>query len=195
MATELYQLRVSGRHGLEYNECVFYYIGENLAAGDVIVNAKDLLTQWVATLQPLWLDLFPSTYQLDRLTAKRQDVAGGVDVVTQYQAGAVLGSISGEANSNQLCPIIRWIPPMGTKSAGRNFLPCIAESDIDNNIVTAGWLANVDAFGDAAIAGFGAAGITWTQAVYSRKLNLYHKAQDFDTSPIVGWQKRRQRPY
>jgi len=195
MATELYQLRVQGRHQQEYNECVFFFEGQNLNACDIIVNAKNLCDAFENNLRGAWLDLFPGTYELERLTARRQSDAGGVDITHQYQVGDFPGTVSGAASAQQLCPIVRWIPPLGVKSAGRNFLPCIAESQIEAGVVNATWLTNLDAFASTAIAGFVEGAITWIVAVYSRKLSTHALALDYDTSPIVGWQRRRQRPY
>lgn len=195
MATELYQLRVQGRHQQEYNECDMFYVGENLTAGDVVHNARDLLSNWEGNIMDLWLAILPATYQCERLTARRIDVGGGIDIVHQYQIGTFPGAVAGGASAQQLCPIIRWIPPINVKSAGRNFVPCIAEADINSGQPIADWFTRVQTFTTAVINGFGDGSITWTQAILSRKLNQFHKAVGADTSPIIGWQRRRQRPY
>lgn len=197
MATELYQLRVAGMHQQEYNECVFYIQGDNLSAGDVIVNAKDLLDSWETNVKGSWLPMLPPTYYLDRVTAKRQDSsAGGVEVVLQYDNNTETGTAGGPAQATQLCPIVRLIPPMGVKSAGRFFLPAIYSGDINNGAPTASWITRLANLMSAwLLNNFGVGSIQWQLAIYSRKLDQFHLAQDFDTSPIVGWQKRRQRPF
>lgn len=194
MATELYRLKISYNHNSEFCENVIFFIGENLSAGDVIHNAKDLISNFNNNgLTPL-LDLLPNTVYLDRLTCCRQDVAGGIEVVFQYDWQANQGSVSGNASSMQLCPIIRLIPPINTKSAGRFFLPAIGESDINANIVQAGWLSRAATMMSIFLAGMNDGSITWTIAIYSRKNTSFVKAIDWDTSPIVGWQNRRRRP-
>lgn len=195
MASELYQLRVSGAHTTEYWENVMYFQGDNLSAGDVIHNAKDLAESFQSEVLPAYLDLLPGTVQVLRLTAKRQDVAGGVDITIPFQLGDQPGAVAGGASGMQLCPIVRLIPPMGTKSAGRFFLPAIAESQIANNTPSSTWITNLGALMTITLAGFATTAITWTQAIYSRKLIQYHKAMSYDTSPVVGFQRRRQRPY
>lgn len=195
MASELYRLNIQGRHAQEYNECTMYYVGDNLTAGNALVNARDLVNNWFGECMGAWLDLFPTTYQVERLTACRQDVGGGIEVVHQFQLGDQIGTVSGGASAQQLCPIVRWIPPINVKSAGRNFLPCIAEADINSNQPIASWFTRLQSFTTIVIAGFVGGSITWTQAIYSRNLNQYHKAMGADTSPIIGWQRRRQRPY
>ena len=195
MATELYQLQVEGTHTSEYWLNVMYFVGENLNAGDVIHNAKDLLSNWETNALGPFLDLLPQTCYVGRLMAKRQDVAGGIDVITQYDYQAQQGTVSGEASSQQLCPIVRLIPPMGTKSAGRFFLPAIAEGDIEANTPGAGWLSRLSTLMSIVLGGMNDGAITWTQAVFSRKNNSYQKALDYDTSPIIGWQSRRRKPF
>lgn len=197
MATELYQLRIQGLNQQEYNECVVYCQGDNLSAGDVIVNAKSLIDGWETNVKSAWLAMLPATYNLMRLTAKRQDIAaGGVEVVKQYDYGTELGAVAGTSQVQQLCPIVRLIPPMGVKSAGRFFLPCIAESDIGPNTPSAGWVDRNAALADAwVLNNFSNDSIIWQLAIYSRKLNQFHLVQDIDTSPIIGWQMKRKRPY
>lgn len=195
MATELYELRISGNHTTEYWENVLHFRGSNLSAGDVIVNARDLLDSFEASAQSAFCDLLPSTAAVNRLTAKRVDVGGGIEVVKQFQIGDSPGAVSGGASAQQLCPCIRLIPPMGTKSAGRFFLPCIAEADIENNAPQAGWITNLGALMTILLANFGTGTIEWQLAIYSRKNDSYTLALGYDTSPIVGWQRRRQRPF
>ena len=197
MATELYQLRIQGLNQQEYNECVVYCRGDNLSAGDVIVNAKDLLASWEQNIKTAWLDLLPASYNLMRISAKRQATgSGGVEIVTQYQYGVELGGVSGVAQVQQLCPIVRLIPPMGVKSAGRFFLPCIAESDIASNTPSVGWVNNLSSLMLLwVLNNFGSGTIDWQLAIYSRKLDSFSLCMNFDTSPVIGWQRRRQRPY
>lgn len=195
MATELYTLNLIGRHQQEYNECVMYFVGSNLTAGDVIPNARDLIVSFQTNCLGPWLDLFPATYQLERLVARRTVPKFGVDVMQQYQQNQAPGTVSGGASAQQLCPIVRWIPPTGVKSAGRNFLPCIAESQIANNQPNATWIANLASFASAVLTDFGANAISWQIAIYSRLHQTYSTVMDYDTSPVVGWQKKRQRPF
>jgi len=194
MASELYQLRVAGNHTSEYWENVIYFQGDNLSAGDVIVNAKDLLSNFENNALAPWLDMLPQTAYINRLTAKRQDVAGGIEVVRQFDYQEQQGTVSGNASGQQVCPIVRLIPPMGVKSAGRFFISAIAEADIANNVVVAGWSSRLSTLMNILLTGMSDGAITWTIAIYSRKLEQHHIAQDFDTSPIIGWQARRKKP-
>lgn len=194
MSTELYVLELHGTHSSEYWQNNIYFEGENLSAGDVIVNARDLISNWRNNAEDQYLALLPSTVALERLVARRVDVAGGISVVHQYQFFDIVGAVAGGASSYQLCPIVRLIPPNGVKSAGRFFLPAIAESQIANNIPSGTWVTNLGSLMTILLSGMNDGAITWTVAIYSRKLNQFHKAADYDTSPIIGWQSRRRRP-
>ena len=195
MASELYQLRLSGNHTSEYWENVLYFQGDNLSAGDVIHNARDLLSNWVNNGQEPFLNLLPNTCYLNREVGKRQDVAGGIEVVNQYDYQALQGAAADQASSQQLCPIVRLIPPMGTKTAGRFFLPGIAEADVEANTPSADWLSRLSTLMSILIGGMNDGAITWKIAVFSRKLGTHALALDYDTSPIVGWQSRRRKPF
>lgn len=197
MASELYQLRISGTNQHEYNECVVACQGDNLAAGDIIANALDLLASFENNVLSNWLSMLPASCQVRRLTAKRIDSsAGGVEVVKQFQEGDNPGGVAGTSQTTQLCPIVRLIPPMGVKSAGRFFLAAIAETDISPSGPASGWITRLAALMNTwVLTDFGSGSISWQLAIYSKLLDQHHLVQDFDTSPIIGWQMKRKRPY
>lgn len=193
MATDYYRLRVQGLHQTEYNECVMFFRGQNLDAAEYLVNARDLVLAWTGTILPLWLDLFPTSYQVLRLSGAKASPGGSGEVSQQFPINSQIGTQTGGAASQQLCPVIRLIPPMGVKTAGKMFLPCIAEGDVSANIVSAGWLGRVSDMMAEVLSGFNDTSITWDQVIYSRKLVTFSEALSYDTSPIIGFQRRRQR--
>lgn len=193
MATDYYRLRVQGLHQTEYNECVMFFKGVNLDTAEYLVNAKDLLLSWLDAMQPLWVDMLPDSYQTLRVSASKASPGGGGEVSQQYSIGGQAGTVAGGAASQQLCPVIRLIPGMGVKSAGKIFLPCIAESSVNANVVQAAWLNAVDDFMAPMVGGFAQGTITWSSVVYSRKNVTFSDTLTYDTSPIIGFQRRRQR--
>lgn len=195
MAVDHYQLRIIGLHETQYNEVVCHWRGTNLTAADYIANADDLCQTWDDGMKGFWLDLMPQTYQLLRLTAKKASPGGGGEASLQYQVGTQVGNVSGGAASQQLCPVVGLIPPMGIKSAGRMFLPSIPESMIASNVVTAGWLSVVASLMGISMSGHSFSSITWDQAIYSRKNVSFAEVVDYTTSPIVGFMRKRQRSY
>jgi hypothetical protein len=195
MATELYQFNITGSHNGMFWENVLFFRGDNLTADDVIPNAQDLIDSWIANIHTAFLAMLPSSCWVNRYIARRVVPSGGINIVQQYDPFTEVGTVVGAASSNQLCPIVRLIPPMGTKSAGRFFLAAIAESDIDNNAPVAGWLTRLGTLMVALMTDFGSGTIQWQSAVYSRKLGTYALTMDYDTSPIIGWQLRRSKPF
>ncbi len=193
MATDYYRLRVIGLHQTEYNEVVMHFKGTNLTAADYRANAIDLLASWSGGLLGTWIPIFPASYQVLRITAAKASVGGGSEVSEQFTVGTQIGGRAGGAASQQLCPIVRLIPPMGIKTAGRMFLPCVAESDANANVLSSTFLTNLAAYMSDAIGGFANSGITWTQAIFSRKNVSFSDVVGYDTSPIIGFQRRRQR--
>lgn len=193
MATDHYQLRVIGLHQTQYNECVLHFKGENLTAANYMENAEDLALAWENAIMGLWLDCLPASYCLFRLAAKKFSLGGGGEFVTQFQNQIQVGAVAGGAASQQLCPAIRLIPPIGVKTAGRVFMPCIAESQIAANAPNATWVTNISTLFTDMMAGFANSSIDWFLEIYSRKNNTYADVMDFDNSPLVGFQRRRQR--
>lgn len=193
MATDYYRLRLQGQHQTEYNECVMHFRGTNLSTADYMTNAADLLLAVEANVVGPWLDMLPESYQLLRFSAAKASAGGGGEVNTIYQVDEAPGTVSGGAASQQLCPVVLLIPPMGTKTAGKFFLPAIAESQISGNAVNSTWLTNLGLLMAQLIGGFGYSSIAWDQVVYSRKNNSFSEVIDYSVSPIVGFQRRRQR--
>lgn len=193
MATDYYQLRVRGLHETQYTECVLHFRGTNLATADYLANANDLVLAWNSFLKDYWLNLLPQTWQLLRVTAKKASVGGGGEVNGQYDFGSQPGNVAGAAAALQLCPVVTLIPPMGIKSAGKIFTPAIAESQIQANVPNATWLSNLETLMATMIAGVIESTITWDLVIYSRKNVSFAEVVDYSTSPIVGFQRRRQR--
>jgi len=195
MASALYLLKIHGDHSGQHSEVNLHFIGDNLTVGNVFINAMDLIESFATGALADFLACVPTTYQVERLSAIAILPQGGVERTQEFQDGDMPGQAAGHAASNQLCPVIRLIPPTGTKSAGRFFMPCISEGDINANVPQAGWLSNINGFVNNIMPLAGTSSITWTVAVYSRKLNTYVAANAYDTSSIVGVQRRRARPY
>lgn len=193
MATDYYRLRIQGLHQTEYNECVLHFRGVNLTTANYMTNASDLIDAWADAILDSWLAMLPASYQLLRMSASKASAGGGGEVVSAFQIGDAVGAVSGGAASQQLCPCISLIPPMGIKTAGKMFLPCIAESQISGNAVNSTWLTNVGTLMTSMMTPFSFSTIEWDQVIYSRKNGTFSQVVDYSVSPIVGFQRRRQR--
>lgn len=193
MATDYYQLRIQGLHQTEYNECVLHFRGVNLTAADYVANADDLVNSFVSECLDNWLDILPASYQVLRLTAKKASTGGGAERSDEFQFGDRPGTVAGGAAAQQLCPAILLVPTMGIKTAGKFFLPCINESMITSNAVSATWLTKLSTLMGPLLSGFTGSSITWDLVVFSRKNGTFSDVVDYSVSPIVGFQRRRQR--
>lgn len=193
MATDYYQARLQGLHQTEYNECVLYFKGTNLTIADYMPNAQDLVDAIINTFLAEWLAMFPASYELLRITTSKASPGGGGAYTHMFQIGTQTGSVLGAAASQQLCPVVRLIPPMGIKTAGKIYLPCIAESQIQANVVNSTWLTNLTALMSLMLGPFSSSGADWNLQVYSRKNGVFSNALSYDTSPVVGFQRRRAR--
>jgi len=193
MATDYYRLRVQGLHQTEYNECVMHFRGVNLDTAEYIENAGNLCTGFTDEILPLWLGMLPESYQLCRVSASKASTGGGAEVSQQYPFDSQPGLVSGGAASQQLCPVVRLIPPMGVKTAGKFYLPCVAESQVAANVLSSTWLSNLSDMMGPLLLGFTSGSITWDLVIHSRALNIFSEALSYDTSPVIGFQRRRQR--
>lgn len=195
MATELYELLVQGNHNGKPVENVIHYQGANLTANDTFRNGDDLVVGWDANILPLWLNCFPATYQVNRLAARRSLPKGSAVFHTQYQVGTQVGNFGSIAASYQLCPTVFLVPPMGTKSGGKIFMPCIDDTAINGNKYSVGYISAISSLMVAMMANFGTGSITWQLAIMSRKLQTFALVQAYTLSARIGFQRRRAHMY
>jgi hypothetical protein len=157
-------------------------------------NGTDLINAFVAHGQALWLAMLPGSYFLDVVTARRAFPKPSAVAHLQNQAFAVSGTRAGTSTAYNLCPSIFLIPPMGTKSGGRVFLPAVAQGDIINNSFLAAYRTAIDNFFGTMISGMAGSGTNWKLAIFSRKLVSASLVASFGPSSRLGYQSRRRRP-
>lgn len=157
-------------------------------------NALQLTSFIHSSIVPLFLDTLPDDYSLDAILVRRIGPTAGNYAAVDYAPLSQPGSRTGPAVSEQLCPCITMIPPMGTKSAGRMFLPAVAKGDINLNVYLAGYITVVNALMAGMVTGGSVAGGTASICVFSRKLNTVSAVLDYHLSPVLGYQRRRARP-
>jgi hypothetical protein len=194
MATETYQLSIQGSVNGQYNECVIAFQSTGLSTTDTLAGGADLISAFIAHGQALWLAMFPNSYFLDVLQTRRAFPKPSGMAHTQNQVFSVFGSRGTDATSYNLCPAVFLIPPMGTKTGGRVFLPCVGSGDIVNNSYITSYATAVDNFFAAAITGFAGSGTTWHLAVFSRKNVSASLVAAFSRSTRLGFQGKRRKP-
>lgn len=194
MAIGLYRTDWRGNLAGQFRENIIYWRLNPDPGTNGYDTAQQLIIALNATFKPLWLAMLPPDYALDAILARQVGPVGGNYASVDYQSGIFVGTRGTEAASQQLCPCVTLIPPMGVKSAGRVFLPAVDKADFVMNAPTAGYLTAIGNFFNAAIGGVSVAGGTASIAIFSRKLNTSSETSTFNLSPAIGYQRKRARP-
>ncbi len=194
MATETYLLSVQGSLQGQYRENVLAFTSAGLGANATLDNAGDLINAFVTHGQALWLAMMPASYWLDLYSARRAFPKPSATANLQLQAFNVGGTRGAGATSYNLCPTVFLVPPMGTKSGGRVFLPAVSQADIVNNSYITAYANAVTAFFSAAITGFAGSGSNWQLSIYSRKNASAALVNSHGLSERLGFQGKRRRP-
>lgn len=194
MAIGLYRTQWRGNLAGQYRENVIYLRLDPEPSANPYDTANAMLIALNSTFKPLWLNMLPNDYFLDAIVCRRVGPTGGPYAIADYQASTEGGQRGADSVSEQLCPCVSLIPPMGVKSAGRVFLPAVSKVEIQLNVYTAGYRTAVSNFFTPLIAGFSVSGGTATLAIFSRKLNTSSNVSTFNLSPALGYQRKRARP-
>lgn len=194
MPDELYRVEFRGNLAGQYRDNVMHWRILGAANDTPFTNANDLVLFLSSNIVPLFLATLPDDYHLDALFARRIGPTAGNYAATDYAPASMPGDRTGPAVSEQLCPCVTLIPPMGTKSAGRIFLPAVAKGDINLNVYLAGYVTVVNALMAAMVAGGSVAGGTASLCIFSRKTNTNSAVLDYHLSSVLGYQRRRARP-
>lgn len=194
MATALFQLTIKGRAEKDYNEVVLHFEADGTLTASKLDLADILVTRFIAAVLPDWLACFPNEYQCEGLVAKQVSGTGGPQSVTIFQDGDEVGTGAGDFCGNQVCPVIRLIPTLGTQTGGRIFLPCVSYDALVSNAYQAGYLADVTSLMNILLNDIGTGAIEWWLSIYSRKNDSSSRVSGWSLSPAIGFQRRRARP-
>jgi hypothetical protein len=194
MATETYELQIQGVQQQERNVVVMHFESDNVTANETFSNGTSLITSWVTNVMTDFLLALPNSYWLDRITARRAHPKPSAVAHRQFDNNTVAGGIAGTVVGDQTCPSIFLVPPMGTKSGGRIFMPCVDVTSVIGNQYQAGYVSAINTFMADQTTNFGVSGIHWQQVVYSRKNNTSAHVLSWVLSNRIGYQKRRRSP-
>lgn len=194
MPDELHRVEWRGQLGGQFRENVMYFRILGATNDTPYDNANQLLAFINSSLKASFLAALPGEYELDAILARRIKPTPGNYAAVDYEPHTQSGSRSGGVVSEQLCPCVTMIPPMGTKSGGRIFLPAVSKTDIQKNVPLAGYVTVVNTMMAAFVAGGSVAGGTASIAIYSRKLNTVSAVMSYHLSPVLGYQRRRSHP-
>jgi len=194
MADELHRVEFRGNLYGQYRENVMHWRITAPTSTAAFANSNALALFMNSSIKGLFLQTLPADYTLDAIFVRRIGPTGGPYASVDYAPLANTGSRGGESVSEQLCPCVTLIPPLGVKSAGRIFLPAVEKADVNLNVFAAGYVTAVQNLINACIAGGTVAGGLATLVIYSRKLNTNNTVADFHLSSVIGYQRRRSKP-
>jgi len=198
MATEAYEVIFSGKLGGNFVQNILH-VNVEVAVVNPYETARELLLQMNAAgaVQELWVNMLPVDYTMTSLRARRILPTGGPTAIilqdSLYEQG---GQRAGEISVASNAPLIIWLPTTDPAKTGRTFLPGVSETDIANGVLDSGLITDIQAFMTLWVTGdtFNTSD-TWQGAI-KRKGPPQTAATLFAgrISPIVGNQRRRQKP-
>jgi len=194
MPDELHRVEWRGNLAGQYRDNVMHWRITGATNDTPFANSNALAAFLNTNIKPLFLATLPPDYTLDSIFVRRIGPTTGQYASVDFEAGSMAGGRTTVAASEQLCPCITLIPPMGVKSAGRIFLPAVAKTDINMNVPLAGYVTVVNTFMDACIAGGSVAGGAAIMVIFSRKTNTNNNISGYHLSPAIGYQRRRSHP-
>lgn len=194
MATENYLLSVQGVVGTSYNECVLCFQSAGVSPTDTLDAGADLITAFRNHAETEWLATQSIAYQLLQYSALRAFPKPSGTAYFQLEPGTAFGQQGADSAALNVCPAVHLIPPMGTKTGGRVFLPTAPADAVVDNSYDGAYVVAVSAFFDKLLAGLAGSGTSWKLAIFSRKNVSASLALAYNLSPRVGFQGRRRKP-
>ncbi len=193
MAIEIYQLVIEGNLNNEIRQNVLHFQGTGTNNADTQAGGESLVAGWIANIEALYLACLPGSYSIDLEWARRVSPKTSTQVFDQAQYLQKPGTRGTDATTQQVAPCIFLVPPTGTKSGGKIFMPACPQGDLIGQAFAAAYVTATNALVAALQAGFTQAGITWIGFIYSRKLGSGVPIASHHLSQVVGIQKGRRK--
>lgn len=199
MAVETYECILSGKCAGQFVQNILHCNVNNVGSISPFRVADDLLQTWNDSggMIEQWCNCLPTDYTLTSVRSRRVLAQGGpTQIMLQGQLSEDTGQRSGKVSVASNSPLIIWIPITNSAKTGRTFLPGVSESDIEEMVLSASILTNIDTFatlwrdGGTTLA----EELTWQGSILRRAINTGHDIGQYRISPIIGNQRRRQRP-
>lgn len=193
---DIYQLNVPGNVGKQYVENVMHYeitIADTPDAPNP--TATDLIAQWVATVQPMYLACLPTDYVLGGYKCKRIKPTGS-NTVAQIDGASVgtAGGASVTSGQAPLCifPILTTTNPVRKYNTAKLFLPAMTVGTVIGDIIQPAFLVAMNAFITAFLANLALAGGGMaTPSLYTKSSGAVSNLGIGSPSFILGTQRRR----
>lgn len=199
MSTEVYEVIPTGTLSGQYVQNVMHVNVDNTAATAPFTVANAILTkfngasQWVSK----YCGMLPDSYNMTSIRCRRVLPSGGpTAIILQGQLTESTGGRSGQESASATSPLIIWLTDLRPSKTGRTFVPGVSEDDCDQNQLQSGVLADLIAFANYHLTGGTLTSPTysWNGSILRRGQNTADEITAARISPIIGVQRRRQRP-
>lgn len=195
MAIEAYKMDVGGLSGGSWTQFSIVFRVDNSADEPSYIKANELLQDFDADQLADLCALFPNTYVIKWLRARRISAGGGHSLVREYPGTAAIGTGVGTGGSLSLAPVVKLICGLNANTQGRIFLPCVAEANFLDNVYDSAYVTLVSGMFAQLISWTGSVSATeWNIAVWSPKQTNVFTVLAVQVSNIIGNIKRRRVP-
>lgn len=199
MAVETYECILSGSVSQQFVQSILHCGVNNTADTSPFTIANALITEFNGAnkLIKKYTDACPADYQMTSIRVRRILPTGGPTAI-KLQAALVQyqGQRPNSAMVSSDSPLLIWLSDIRPSRTGRLFMPGIAEGDCLGNVLDVSLVTVLDALGTYWRAGgtLASPSYEWDGQIYRRAVAAGDAISNYRVSPIVGTQRRRQRP-
>jgi len=199
MAVECYEYIISGSISQQFCQNIFHFNVDNTAATDPFTMATAILTKTntSANLLEKWCDCLPGDYIISSVRCRRLLPTGGPTAILLHAALSTSGGgRSGASSTSSVAPLMIWLTTLRPAKTGRTYFPGCSVDDLEGNTLASGLVTALTAFGIIMRDGFTPASPAYlcNAAVVRRAISAADDITAYRVSPIIGTQRRRQRP-
>lgn len=186
----------------QFVQTVQHLEAEEPADNGAFVTAREIISPLnFDDINNAFVGMLPSVYTLTSVRCRRVFPVGGPTAITLGGLFAnFAGGRAGEISAAQVNPVILWIGETAEADLGKLFVPGVSEDDIDNMMLSAGLLTDIQIFIDAWIDGVTISAVNYSGSIAKRATAPPHNVISTreiaygQTSPLIGTQRRRLRP-
>jgi len=198
MATEIFEVVTSFVGAQQYAAIVQHEKIVDPISGDWDTAAQiveDMISGGVAPFLLTRLsELIAEDTFISSLRCRRVFPAGGNTAVQVFTAAAFPGGAAGPVHATQVAACIIFPSEAANGLHGRNFIPFVSESDLDENRFTDDFKTRVVAYATRLAAGGSITSGDYTPVIYNRTLHTSFDLVNAYLSPKPGTQRRRLTP-
>lgn len=199
MPVGVYEVIFTGRVAGQFVQDVLHMNILDTLSGPPYSIAKDILELINVTVNITggWCNMLPEDYTLTSIRCRQlRPVGGPTAIILQSALNEDTGQRSGNADVSSNSPLIIWIPTTGPARTGRVFVPGVSQTDVDENVLTAALVTEMESFAQSWKDGGTTPNLSLEArgSVYRRIAGVGDLIDDFRVSPVIGNQRRRLKP-